>query len=252
MITKDAKNILIADDSMFFRKKLGDILTEAGHSVDFARNGMEAVETLAARPEAFDLLTLDLDLPDLSGFEVLAWLKDRGRSGRPPVVVISSIFQTYYILERLKSLGAADFITKDFSPQELILHCNRLMFPDKAANGVSPRERVPVSIPVDFAAADGPHSGFLMNLSKTGAYLCTDATLVSDVTLRLRFVLPGTDSTLTLDGVVRWTTDERGLSTRFGGGGIMFLVVSPQDGQAIEAFINIEAKRLAFLEVVHS
>ncbi len=47
MVTKDFKNILIADDSMFFRMKLGNILAEAGHKVRFAKSGRETIESQA-------------------------------------------------------------------------------------------------------------------------------------------------------------------------------------------------------------
>ncbi|MBI5562539.1 MAG: response regulator [Deltaproteobacteria bacterium] len=246
MITNEPKNILVVDDSMFFRKKLGDILTEAGHKVEYARNGMEAVETLKASPGAFDLMTLDLDLPDLNGFQVLAWLRDMGRKGSLHVIVISSIYQAGGVQERLRRLGASDFLTKAFSPQELILHCNRLLFPDKAAAGVSPRERVPVSIPADFTAGGATLDGFILNVSKTGAYLHADAGIKTGETLRLRFTLPGMEDAIEAEGIVRWTTDEKGRETKYRGGGVMFTAISPASRQAIETFVNEEAERLGF------
>ena len=47
MITKNSKNILIADDSVFFRTKLSDILVEAGHKVRFAKDGRALGEDVA-------------------------------------------------------------------------------------------------------------------------------------------------------------------------------------------------------------
>jgi len=44
MITKESRNILVADDSLFFRNKLTDVLIEAGHSVKVVKNGREAIE----------------------------------------------------------------------------------------------------------------------------------------------------------------------------------------------------------------
>lgn len=244
MITEDTKKILVTDDSMFFRKKLGDILTEAGHNVEYARDGMQAIEMLQAKPGKFDLMTLDLDLPDVTGFQILAWMSEEGITGRPPVIVISSIFQTSDIHERLRLLGAACFLTKDFSPQELILQSNRILFSEKAAHGVHQRERVPVTIPVDYATEDGAHGGFLLNISKGGAYLRTEAQLVKNTTIRMRFSLPGTDETIAVDGVVRWTTAEKGRTTRFCGGGITFTAIAAKDLDWIEAFVKNELKRL--------
>jgi len=248
MITEDAKHILVADDSMFFRRKLGDILTEAGHRVEYARNGTQAVEMLQAKPGEFDLMTLDLDLPDVSGFQILAWMGEQGITGRPPVMVISSIFQTDDVRGRLSRLGAACFITKDFSPQELILRSNQILFSEKAAAGVSQRERVPVSIPVDYATNDGAHGGFILNLSSKGAYLSTEAPLVKGTTIRMRFALPGTDETLAVDGVVRWTTAEKRRTTRLCGGGVMFTAIAARDLNEIAIFVDNEMKRLRLVE----
>ncbi|OGQ59473.1 MAG: hypothetical protein A3J24_04355 [Deltaproteobacteria bacterium RIFCSPLOWO2_02_FULL_53_8] len=248
MITDDTKHILVADDSMFFRKRLGDILTEAGHKVEYARDGTHTIEILKSRSGEFDLMTLDLDLPDVSGFQVLTWMSEAGITGRPPVMVISSIFQTDDVRERLRQLGAVCFLTKDFSPQELILHANRILFSEKAAHGVHQRERVPVSIPVDYATEDGAHGGFLLNISKNGAYLTTEALLVKDTTIRMRFSLPDTDETITVDGVVRWTTAEKARKTRFCGGGIMFTSLAEQDLRRIVLFVKNESKRLRLVK----
>ncbi|MBI5885229.1 MAG: response regulator [Deltaproteobacteria bacterium] len=248
MITEDAKNILVTDDSMFFRRKLGDILTEAGHRVEYARNGTQAVEILGARSGEYDLMTLDLDMPDMSGFQVLAWMSEHGIAGRPPVIVISSIFQTGDVRGRLTRLGAACFLTKDFSPQELILRSNQILFSEKAAAGVSQRERVPVSIPADYAANDGAHDGFILNISAKGVYLTTEAPLVKGTTIRMRFALPGTDETLAVDGVVRWTTAEKRRTTRFCGGGVMFTAIAAKDMNRIEAFVKKELIRLRLVE----
>lgn len=248
MITEDAKHILVTDDSMFFRRKLGDILTEAGHRVEYARNGAQAVEILGARSGEFDLMTLDLDMPDMSGFQVLTWMSEHGITGQPPVIVISSIFQTGDVRGRLSRLGAACFLTKDFSPQEIILRSNQILFSEKAAAGVSQRERVPVSIPVDYATNDGAHDGFILNISTKGIYLTTEAALVKGTTIRMRFALPGIDETLAVDGVVRWTTAEKRRTTRFCGGGIMFTSIAARDLNRIETFVKKELIRLRLVE----
>jgi len=248
MVTEDGKNILITDDSMFFRRKLGDILTEAGHRVEYAKSGTQAIEILDARSGQYDLMTLDLDLPVVSGFQVLTWMSEHGLAGRPPVIVISSIFQTDSTRERLTRLGAACFLTKDFSPQELILRSNQILFSEKAASGISQRERVPVSIPVDFAMNDGAHEGFILNISTKGIYLTTETPLVKGATIRMSFALPGTEETLAVDGVVRWTTAEKRRATRFCGGGIMFTSIAAKDLNRIDAFVKKELIRLRLVE----
>ncbi len=70
MITKNSKNIMVADDSLFFRTKLSDILVEAGHRVRFAKDGREVISELKIDPGGVDLLMLDLQLPEIDGFGV--------------------------------------------------------------------------------------------------------------------------------------------------------------------------------------
>src|SRR3972149_3951223 len=89
MITKDSKRILVADDSIFFRTKLSDILVEAGHKVKFAKDGRELIKEISIDAGGVDLLMLDLQMPDIDGFGVLNWLSENGLKGRFPVLVIT-------------------------------------------------------------------------------------------------------------------------------------------------------------------
>ena len=67
MITTDSKNILLADDSVFFRTKLSAILIEAGHMVRSAGDGLEVIAELKRSAERTDILILDLQMPDIDG-----------------------------------------------------------------------------------------------------------------------------------------------------------------------------------------
>lgn len=106
MITKDSKNILVADDSLFFRTKLSDILMEAGHKVYFAKNGADVITRIKANPASIDLLVLDLQMPEVDGFEVLKWLNDNGYTGRFPVIVITGVYEESQVNARIMALGA--------------------------------------------------------------------------------------------------------------------------------------------------
>lgn len=106
--------ILVVDDSSWQRTMLKRILREAGHTVVEAGNGREAIERLAELPEA---IVCDLLMPVLDGFGLLAELKERG-SGIP--VVIASADVQRLTRERCAELGAADFLAKPYTPEQLV------------------------------------------------------------------------------------------------------------------------------------
>ena len=84
MIVRTSKNILLADDSVFFRTKLSAILTEAGHRVRFASDGREVIKEIQIDSKGIDLLVLDLQMPEVDGFGVLEWINNNGFKGKFP------------------------------------------------------------------------------------------------------------------------------------------------------------------------
>jgi len=155
MITRDSKNILIVDDSAFFRSKLKDIFENGGHKAWTASDGSEAIENIKMWHDRIDLPILDIHMPDVDGFGVLKWLNDNGYREKFPVLVISTVHdEPDFNSERLKNLGVSGIMSKGFSPQQVILHANKFLFADKAIHGVNPRKRVPVSIPVDYTSGE--------------------------------------------------------------------------------------------------
>lgn len=250
MITKDSRNILVADDSVFFRTKLSDILIEAGHKVRFAKDGRELISELKIDAKSIDLLMLDLQMPDLDGFGVLQWLSDEGLKGAFPVLIITGVYEPGEIMDRLRSLGASGLMTKGLTPEQIIFRVNRLLFPEKVAEGV-PRMRVPVSVPVDFMLGELTRTGFLLNISETGAFLHTKTELLTGSLLRLKFSLPGSSRVMEMKTIVKWSTAEVAKKTLFGGYGLMFTSIGVEDLEELRAFIATEARRLG-LEEEHS
>lgn len=249
MITKDSKSILIADDSIFFRTKLSDILIEAGHKVRFAKDGREVLNEIKIDSSGIDLLVLDLQMPDIDGFGVLKWLEDNGYKEKFPVLVITGVYEPSNVMENLRRLGAAGLMTKGATPEQIIFRVNRILFPDKASKGISPRDRVPVSLPVDFSIGDNKQTGFLLNLSETGTFLHTKADILVGAMVHLKFSLPGMNkflenSMLDLKGIVQWSTAEVASKTLFGGYGIMFTSLSEADQEAIRNFVATELIRI--------
>ncbi|MBI5587638.1 MAG: response regulator [Deltaproteobacteria bacterium] len=243
MITKDSKSILIADDSVFFRTKLSDILVEAGHKVRFAKDGREVINELRIDSKGLDLMMLDLQMPDIDGFGVLKWLNENGYRGKFPVLVITGVYEPVRVMEQLRELGATGLMTKGSTPEQIIFRVNRILFPDKVQHG-TPRERVPVSLPVDFMLGDTVRTGFLLNLSDSGTFLHTKTELLVGSMVHLKFTLPGTGRLLDLKGIVKWSTNEVANKTLFGGYGIMFTSFSEEEQAFLKSFVTSEIKRL--------
>jgi two-component system chemotaxis response regulator CheY len=244
MITEDAKNILVVDDSVFYRTKLSDILIEAGHRVRFAKDGREVINEITIDTDGVDLLILDLQMPDIDGFGVLEWIKESGRKGKFPVLAVTGVYEHGDVVDRLKELGVTGLMTKGSTPEQIIFRINRVLFPEKTTSGRKATERVPVSIPVDFTVGDCTRTGYLLNLSESGTFLHTKYELLTGTSVEFKFTLPGQEKVLAVKGLVRWTTVEVARKTLFGGSGIMFSTISAENQMMIKEFIAYETKRL--------
>jgi two-component system phosphate regulon response regulator PhoB len=99
-------------------------LTKEGYRVLTAGAGPEALE--AATQERPDLIVLDLMLPGLSGYDVLRELRRHPEIGDVPVVVLTARREEPDRIRGLE-LGADDYVTKPFSPQELVLRIGAVL-----------------------------------------------------------------------------------------------------------------------------
>ena len=115
--------VLIAEDDPDVTRIVDAELRAAGYSTVFAFDGEQALA--AVRENAPDVVVLDLMMPKLGGFEVLTQLRD-GPPPRPRVIVLSARAREED-LSRGFLLGADDYMTKPFDPQELTARIARLL-----------------------------------------------------------------------------------------------------------------------------
>jgi two-component system KDP operon response regulator KdpE len=99
--------ILVVEDEGHVAGFIRDALTEIGYAVTVAAGGADALNKVT--DDAPDLVLLDLNLPDMPGFEVLDRL--RARSPAPPVVIVSGNTDPM-MAEAAVALGAVDYVTK--------------------------------------------------------------------------------------------------------------------------------------------
>jgi len=114
-----AKKVLVVEDDKFLRKIINKKLVTEGYEVIEAVDGEEGIRM--AKGKRPDIILLDLVLPEMTGFEVLAKLKEKGPVSEIPVIILSNLSGVDEIRKGIK-MGAADYLVKaHFNPSEIIL-----------------------------------------------------------------------------------------------------------------------------------
>ncbi len=116
--------ILVVDDEPDITALVAYHLAKAGLRVSTAANGTDALK--AAREERPDIVILDLMLPGVSGYDILAELRKREETREVGVILLTARREETDRIRGL-SLGADDYLTKPFSPQELSLRVSGLL-----------------------------------------------------------------------------------------------------------------------------
>jgi CheY-like chemotaxis protein len=104
-------NLLVADDNTVNRFRLGLYVKSLGYVATMVETGVEALDM--ARKERFDVILLDLNMPEMEGDEVLRHLKNDPQLRDIPVIIVSGVEDMNRVSRCLKS-GANDFLPKPF------------------------------------------------------------------------------------------------------------------------------------------
>ena len=115
--------ILIADDEPYLIRSLSFVLRKEGYQVEIAMDGLEALEMVRRlKPR---LLFLDLQLPKMDGFEVCRQIKNNPELRDTYIILLTAKGQDE---DRQKGLavGADEYLTKPYSPKEIITHLRNL------------------------------------------------------------------------------------------------------------------------------
>jgi len=110
MLSKEGY-ILVVDDNRLNRMKLAHSLQQEGHRSAMAENGRQAMDMIRAEP--FDVVLLDIVMPEMDGYQVLEEMKGDSRLRELPVIVISALDDMDSIL-RCIEMGATDYLPKPF------------------------------------------------------------------------------------------------------------------------------------------
>ena len=110
------KRILIIDDEENFRHMLSVILIKEGYEVETASNGEEGLQRMAVFP--FDQILCDIRMPRMDGSD---FLREIQKTGTEATIIMMSAYGTVDIAIEAMKLGAYDYISKPFKPDEIIL-----------------------------------------------------------------------------------------------------------------------------------
>ncbi|MBW4544836.1 MAG: response regulator [Symplocastrum torsivum CPER-KK1] len=110
-------NILVVDDTLANVRLLVELLTNQGYTVRPARDGLQALSTAQSVP--LDLILLDINMPQMDGYEVCTKLKADERTYNIPIIFISALND---VLDKVKAfgVGGVDYITKPFQVEEVL------------------------------------------------------------------------------------------------------------------------------------
>ena len=155
-----SQTILVVDDEMQIVRLLRGYLEQAGYRVLTAYNGVEALSI--ARQERPDLVVLDLQLPKMDGLEFTR----RIRSERPEMAILMLTARVEE-LDRIVGLelGADDYVTKPFSPREIVAGVRAILRRGQAQS--APAVLRVGSLVLDRARHEVPHDGVPVVLTPT-------------------------------------------------------------------------------------
>lgn len=119
------KRVLVVDDSSFIRKHICSLLEIRNYTPKGAIHGKSALEILES-DQAFDLIILDLEMPEVDGEKVLREIRKKKELLYLPILVLSGT-QDKELVSRVLKHGASDFMRKPFSIEELVLKCQTLI-----------------------------------------------------------------------------------------------------------------------------
>lgn len=118
----NVNKILVIEDDILMVKILEFVLRKEGYQITIAKDGIEGLEKIQTFNP--DMIITDIILPFKSGLEIISFVKENHK--HIPVIVVSSMGEEERTVMEAFNLGADDFVSKPFNPNELKLRVKRL------------------------------------------------------------------------------------------------------------------------------
>lgn len=116
--SENKADILVVDDTPNNVRLLSKVLTDRGYTVRKALNGDRAIQS--ALTQAPDLILLDINMPDMDGYQVCEILKSKPETAAVPIIFISALDETINKVKAFQ-IGGTDYITKPFEVEEILI-----------------------------------------------------------------------------------------------------------------------------------
>lgn len=153
--------ILVVDDEAKIRLLIRKYAEFEGHAVTEAENGMEAVNLCRQDPDRFDIIIMDVMMPELDGFSAVAEIR---KIASPAVIMLSARGEEYDKIHGFE-LGVDDYVVKPFSPKELMMRVNAVMNRVNRTGGQRREIFRAEGLEVDFTARTVKVDGARVDLS---------------------------------------------------------------------------------------
>ena len=118
-----SQKIIVIDDSDTVREQLSIVLTGAGYEIIEAEDGLQGANAIRENPNAA-LAICDVNMPKLSGLDMLELLKGQGNSGMPVLMLTTEGRPD--LIERARAFGAKGWMVKTFKPTMLLVTVKKL------------------------------------------------------------------------------------------------------------------------------
>lgn len=174
-------SILVVDDNP---KYLADALPMYGYDVTVAEDGIEALKILSEKSDSFDIILLDVMMPNMDGWDTLKAIRNNKKTEFIPVIMITAVSEDQKVVSGLK-IGADDYIVKPFILPNLLARIEAVLRRSKWVKEAQPKSERTLNKNVSIDALTPKEKEVLELLAKGASNQeIADKMCVRDVTVK--------------------------------------------------------------------
>ena len=174
-------SILIVDDNPKFLK---DALPMYGYDIEVAEDGLEALKILGDENKNFDLILLDVMMPNMDGWDTLKAIRKNKKTEYTPVIMITAVSEDQKVVSGLK-IGADDYIVKPFVLPNLLARIEAVLRRSNWQKETQPKQETTLNKDVNIEALTPKEKEVLALVAKGASNQeIADKLFVRDVTVK--------------------------------------------------------------------
>ena len=224
----ETKTVLIADHNAVVRDRFRAAVEQSGHTAIAVATAADLLARVRATRGQLDLIVLDLQLPQLTGADLVRSVRKLD-DGRVPILVFSGSIAGADEVRELAGLGVAGYINEFSALQHIVPSLAPHLFPDRFNRRGGPR--VVLGITVQYRFGNTIAAASALNLGRGGIAIRTTSPLETGAKIKVRFRMPGSERDIDAEGRVAWHDRRVGM-------GIQFEAVEPASQSLIDHFVD--------------